>query len=63
VSTADLPPVAPLVCVECGRAQTDGERGWRSYVTVDEDEPVEAIILCPDCAEREFGHPGVGGSS
>jgi hypothetical protein len=45
----------PLVCVECGRVQTDDERGWRSYLTVDEDDPVEAIVYCPDCAEREFG--------
>jgi hypothetical protein len=33
------------------RVQTDGERGWRSVLTVDEDGPVEAIILCPICAE------------
>jgi hypothetical protein len=47
--------VPPLVCVECGRVDTDNERGWRSFLTVDEEDPVEAIILCPSCAEREFG--------
>jgi hypothetical protein len=33
------------------------ERGWRLYLTVDEDEPAEAVIYCPICAEREFGEP------
>ncbi len=29
----------PLVCVECGREQDADERGWRSYLTTDEEEP------------------------
>jgi hypothetical protein len=33
------------------------ERGWRLYLTVDEDEPGEAVIYCSICAEREFGEP------
>jgi hypothetical protein len=45
------------VCVECGRAQTDDERGWRSHLTTDEGEPAEAVVYCPECAEREFGPP------
>jgi hypothetical protein len=46
----------PLRCVECDRVQTDPvARGWRAYLTVDEDEPAEAIVYCPECAEREFG--------
>jgi hypothetical protein len=44
-----------LICVECGREQGAGERGWRAYLTVDEEEPAEAIVYCPDCAAREFG--------
>jgi hypothetical protein len=48
---------APLTCVECGRAQLAGERGWRAYLTVDEDESAEAVVFCPDCAAREFGAP------
>ena len=34
---------------------TDRER-WRAYLGVDEDldEP-EVVIVCPTCAEREFG--------
>src|SRR5215210_5893290 len=35
--------------------QIGDERGWRSYLTTDEEEPAEAVVYCPDCAEREFG--------
>jgi hypothetical protein len=24
-------------------------------IATDEEEPAEAVIYCPDCAEREFG--------
>jgi hypothetical protein len=41
------------------REQSDDERGWRSLLTTDRDEPAneppEAINYCPDCVEREFG--------
>jgi DNA-directed RNA polymerase subunit RPC12/RpoP len=52
--------VSALVCVECGREQVADESGWRAYLTVDdadEEEPVEAVVRCPDCAAREFGAP------
>lgn len=39
-----------LVCVECG-VRDDGERGWRAYLTVDD----EVATYCPDCARKEFG--------
>jgi hypothetical protein len=42
------------VCVECGREQPASGRGLRAYLTVDEDEPAEAVVYCPDRAEREF---------
>jgi hypothetical protein len=45
----------PLRCVECGRVQPEGARGWRAYLTTDEDEPAEAVVYCPECAERELG--------
>jgi hypothetical protein len=39
-------------------ARDDGaivdERGWRAYLTVDEDEPAAAIVYCPECADREL---------
>jgi hypothetical protein len=47
----------PLTCVECGREQPAGEVGWRAYLTVDDDEPAEAVVYCPTCAAREFGVP------
>ena len=46
----------PLKCVECGRAQIASvARGRVGYLTADEDEPAEAIVYRPECAEREFG--------
>jgi hypothetical protein len=50
---------AGLVCVECGAASYEG-RGWRGYLTVEDDhepEPVEVAVLCPVCARREFDEP------
>ena len=47
--------LTPLTCIECGREQAPIERGWRSYLTTDEDEPAEAVAYCSRCAEREFG--------
>jgi hypothetical protein len=44
-------------CEECGKqARTEEEaRGWRAYLTVvEEDEPEEVAVYCPDCARREF---------
>jgi hypothetical protein len=34
-----------------------GERGWRAYLTTDEDELAEAIVYCPECAADEFDAP------
>jgi hypothetical protein len=42
---------ADVRCEECGREDDPGERGWKAYIA-DVDE---VVILCPDCAEREFG--------
>jgi ribosomal protein L44E len=46
-----------LRCEECGKQrQTDKEaRRWRTYLTViEEEEPEEVVVYCPDCAQREF---------
>ena len=42
--------------VRGGWLPADEER-WRAYLGCDEhlDEPAEVVILCPACAEREFG--------
>jgi hypothetical protein len=45
----------PLRCVECGRVQAAPVACWVAYLTTDEDEPAEAIVYCPECAELEFG--------
>jgi hypothetical protein len=44
-------------CQECEAVwlPADEER-WRAYLGGDDlDEPTEVVILCPTCAEREFG--------
>jgi hypothetical protein len=54
-----------LRCEECGNeATSDVEaRGWRAFLTIaDEHEPEGIVVLCPECAEREFG-AARGGSS
>jgi len=48
-----------LRCEECGResdwedvyAHHVGDPRWKAYLTID----AEAVIYCPECAEREFG--------
>jgi hypothetical protein len=59
-ATATSSPVTITVIKKRGNAQTqlEGELGWRAYLTVDDDEPAEAMVYCADCAEEEFGdHP------
>jgi len=46
-----------LRCEECGKEPRSEEkaRRWRAYLTViEEEEPEEAVVYCPDCAKREF---------
>ena|GEM_PF-5605270 len=45
----------PILCAECTVATVEFERGWRGYLTDGEREPSVVLILCPECAEREFG--------
>jgi hypothetical protein len=50
------PATAILVCAECGVATDRSERGWRAWLTAEENvEPVEAVVFCPGCSDREFG--------
>jgi hypothetical protein len=44
-----------LFCAECSSATNACERGWRAFLTDEESEPTAVGILCPECAEREFG--------
>jgi hypothetical protein len=43
---------APLVCGSCGRGADRLARGWRGLLARKSDAAVEAIVLCPTCAER-----------
>ena len=45
-----------LACAECGRSPRAGET-WRIYFAdrVAREAAREAVIYCPECAEREFG--------
>ena len=46
-----------LVCGECGRGDSDRERGWEGHlVDLDDDGEDEILFFCPDCAAREFGN-------
>ena len=40
-----------LVCVECGEESEEDARGWRAFLTVDD----ELGTYCPDCTREEFG--------
>ena len=50
---------AVLRCEECGRdavGRDENAHGWRTVLAGGvEDEPKEVVVLCPECAEREFG--------
>ena len=46
-------------CAECDACwlPADEDR-WRAYLGSDDlDGPVEIVLYCPNCAEREFGDP------
>jgi hypothetical protein len=45
-------PALDLTCAECGRSPRPGEV-WRVLFA----DIGEAVVYCPDCAEREFGWP------
>lgn len=49
-----VPVSGLLVCAECVRVSDEGARAWRAFLVGGLDgEPVEIVILCPGCAERE----------
>jgi hypothetical protein len=43
--------VLTFVCVECGLRPEGDARGWRAFLTDDD----QAALYCRECAEREFG--------
>jgi hypothetical protein len=44
---------AVLTRIECRRPWLVGHERWRLKLT--EEQTPEAVVYCPDCAEREFG--------
>lgn len=52
-----LCPMRTLECAECGSRSDQRAQGWRAYLAdgLEEDEDVEVVTVCPECADREFG--------
>jgi hypothetical protein len=49
-----------LLCLECGRESDGLGLGWRAYLAggaaaESEDADDRLVVVCPDCARREFG--------
>ncbi|MBD0348615.1 MAG: hypothetical protein ICV59_05635 [Thermoleophilia bacterium] len=44
-----------LRCGECDRTALDKGLGWRALLGVDDDDTETVVVLCPECARREFG--------
>lgn len=43
-------------CIECGERASGPATNWKAYLFGGfEDEPVEVIVFCPECAFRELG--------
>jgi hypothetical protein len=45
----------PLRCAECSLITGEFSRGWRAFLTDDDWSPVDVVVLCPTCSEREPG--------
>ena len=44
-----------LACAECKIESTGKARGWRALLGLEDDDTETVVVLCPECAEREFG--------
>ncbi len=43
-------------CVECDRVAEGAVDGWKAFVGGGyEGEPIEVLVYCDACADREFG--------
>jgi hypothetical protein len=49
------PVAAEVRCIECDRPAVAPVDGWKAYLGSYDDEPVEVLVYCPECALREFG--------
>jgi hypothetical protein len=55
-------PLVILECAECKVASTGKARGWRALLGLEDDDTETVVVLCPECAEREFGEGRHGDS-
>jgi len=44
-----------MTCAECGADADEQAQGWRAMLGLEDDDTVVTVVLCPECAEREFG--------
>jgi hypothetical protein len=44
-----------LWCAECKVTSTGKARGWRALLGLEDDDTETVVVLCPECARREFG--------
>ena len=42
-------------CDQCGAESDERARGWRAMLGLEDDDTVVTVVLCPVCAERDFG--------
>jgi hypothetical protein len=53
-----VPVVREVRCVECGEAAVGPALAWKVFLTGGyENEPVEVVVFCPECALRESALP------
>ncbi len=50
-----LQTAAIIYCDRCEAATARFERDWRAYLTPDSDAETHVTVICPACAERNFG--------
>lgn len=56
---ATIPRPTGVQCVECHRPADGPAHDWKAYLGGGyEGEPVEVVIYCPECSERECGDGG-----
>jgi hypothetical protein len=44
-----------MCCAECGVEADEQARGWRALIGEEDDGELMVAVLCPACAECEFG--------
>jgi hypothetical protein len=55
-------PGEMLECAECKIVSTGKALGWRGMLGLEDDDTESVVVLCPECARREFGDERRGDS-